>query len=214
MDISKLKIAKISSGASAQILADYFPKHQPFAKQDFSNSKEASLHKGALCLYASTLITQIHETRTEDIALASNQREIDIQNHLKNCGKYTHLTNQQIQEKAHEMVIRDVRNCFAHGNFKIGYDLNKMELFFILSPQRKDISINTPIIISAQSLIHANKSFVAEIGFKLLDSQEEIQDELENNLSQLLKTIMLPTEMLKMMDDYLGNIKSIFADFF
>lgn len=48
MDISKLKTAKISSGTSAQIIADHFPKHQPFAKQDFSNSKEASVHKGML----------------------------------------------------------------------------------------------------------------------------------------------------------------------
>lgn len=208
MDYNNLKTVKISNTANAKAIIDYFPRHcHDFdIKRTSLNQKELSIHAGALCLYASTLITKIYENSPENIKLESRNREIDVQNYIKTCGKFSQLTEEQIATKAHEMIMRDIRNCFAHGNFKISYNTDTKKIYFILSPQRKDISINTPIVISAQSLLDANKDFLAKTSFELLGlSQQEIASNVQNNLNQLLQTILLPSQLLKMVDNYFAN---------
>ena len=34
-------------------------------------------------------------------------------------------------------ILQDIRNCFAHGNFKISYDIYSKKLHFVLSLKMK-----------------------------------------------------------------------------
>ena len=198
-----LKKDKISHYARIKVINDFFP-HAKDIEKEIVDSKELAIHAGALCLYAATLITRIHETNTEDIKIESNERELALQEIIKNTPKYSHYTEMQVKQQAHSMIIKDIRNSFAHGNFEISYDINKKDLFFILHPRRKDIVIEEPIIISQESLKDAIMKPIFELSLKLMDGGEkEINRQLSSSLDRLLKSIMLPTQMLKISDYYL-----------
>ena len=127
MNINSSKNIKISQHAMVKIINDFFSNVESDVNEyDFLDSKELSMHAGAFCLYAAILISKIHETNPDAIEIESNEREIALQTCIRNSSKYKHLTEEQIQNKAHQMMSKDIRNSFAHGNLKINYVKNDL----------------------------------------------------------------------------------------
>ena len=203
MNINSSKNIKISQHAMVKIINDFFSNVESDVNEyDFLDSKELSMHAGAFCLYAAILISKIHETNPDAIEIESNEREIALQTCIRNSSKYKHLTEEQIQNKAHQMMSKDIRNSFAHGNLKINYDFIKNDLYFVLLPQRKDFDIDIPIIISKNSI----KDAIIQSSFNFIFSSEDnLESMINNDLSNLLKLTLIPTQMMKMADYYLQS---------
>lgn len=203
MKLDLQKSLKISPKAQVKVINDFFSDTKNCIEEDeILDSEQISIHAGALCLYAAALITKIYETNADEIRVESNEREIALQDHIRNLPKYSHLTDEEVKNKAHAMILKDIRNCFAHGNFKISYNQN--DLYFILMPQRKDFDINLPLIISKDSLKQTIMNTISKLSFSLLlCNNAELRSKVSNDLNNLLKTLMLPTQMLKIADHYL-----------
>lgn len=209
MKVDLSKSVKISSQARVKVVNDFFQDSNISFDEDISaDYNNFSIHSGALCLYAAALISKIHETNPSAIQLESNDREIELQNQIKQSPKYSHLTDEQVASKAHEFILKDIRNSFAHGNFKI-YNSAKNGLYFVIQPQRKDFVVDIPIVISSNSLKHAIMSTMSELCASLLFLNEtELKSKLSSDLNSLLKALMLPTQMLKISDYYLEGENS------
>lgn len=204
MDLSKLKTVKISKNARSRIIKDYFPgEDEEYTDEDF-DERHMGIHAGALSLYATTLITKIYETAPETIALESNERELEYRSLLKSNPKLAHLSDEEINTKAHDMILRDIRNSFAHGNFEISYDIYSKRLHFVLMPRRKDYVTDTPIVISKNALKKANGEFLAKEAMKYtFMSREQANAKIAGNFGGVLKTMILPSQMLQFSDSYL-----------
>ena len=71
MDISKLRPVRISPSAREKVMLDFYPELGSsagvfYADKTFDDRSQA-MHAGALCLYATMLITKIHETNPFDL---------------------------------------------------------------------------------------------------------------------------------------------------
>ena len=213
MDITKLKPINLSPFAREKVILDFFPeianKIELFSNDENFNSKSAPLHAGALCLYATTLITKLHETSPLELEPYYKERADALKVQIKNHPKFKHLTDDEIVNFVQNTIKKDIRNCFAHGNFGISYDTNTKRLFYVLHPQRKDFVCHEPIIISKNSLLSANKKFLNKLGKRFMFySDEMLQNLLNRNFNKTLKSFMLPTQMLKLSDYYLGGKKA------
>lgn len=197
MNFDFLDTEKISTLARIKIFSDFLG----YEDVDVS-SENLEVHAGAISLYSAALITKIYETNPEQLLLESSERENALCQAIKNSTKFKHLSDEEITTKAHEMVVKDLRNCFAHGNFEISYNINSKELYFILQPKRKDFSINVPIIISSQNLKDAIMKPIMELSFNLMFNEGNNADHF-SDFSRLFKTLLLPTQMLKFADYYL-----------
>lgn len=208
MDITKLKPEKLSSCAKEKIIKDFFPS---FADEEFLgmqdlDDRSATIHAGALCLYATTLITKIHETNPMDLEPYCTERVQKLKELVKNKPKYANLSEDQLNSFVDELIIKDIRNCFAHGNFEISYDIYTKKTNFVLYPRRQDFETEEPIVISKNSLINANKKFLQQQGQRLsLYSPQRLKNEVSNNLNSVLQSIMLPSQMMKFAEYYLSS---------
>lgn len=205
MDLDLLEVCKISPQSRLKIICDFFPNHQENFSIDKSLNSNLNAHAAALCLYSAALITKAYETSFEELELVSNDRELAYQEIIRNSPKFTNLTENQIKDKAHELIIKDIRNSFAHGNFDIGYDVKTNELYFILKPKHGKLSVDTPIVISSKSLKKAIMAPTMALTFKLLFGDDKLSEEEKNNINNLLKNLLLPTQLLKISDHYLEN---------
>lgn len=205
MDINKLQPIKLSPCAREKVINDFFPN---FIDDDHLNkesldSRALPLHAGALCLYTATLLTKIYENNPEAIQLESNDRELALRELIKRSAKFSHLTDSQVAEVAHEMIIKDIRNSFAHGNFKISYDIYSKKLYFVLTPVRKDFRSDIPIVISKESLLKANKQVVARMGLGLKAlGDAHLNSVTSSSMGNLLKSFVSPTKMIQLADNY------------
>lgn len=207
MTINFLNSVNISPKARTKILSDFFSTPTPSFVEETETRDSLQPHSGALCLYSATLISKIHETNPEAIQVESNERELALQSQIQQSSKFSHLTDEKARSKAHEMILKDIRNSFAHGNFTIAFINN--DLYFVLQPKRKDFVVNTPIIISSCALKGAIIEKMSESSASILFSNEsEIKTKINNNLSSLLKGLMLPSQLLKIADYYLENSQS------
>ena len=67
MEIDKIRSERISHHASAKIIKDCYPdvSTEEFFSGTDIDSREMAMHAGALCLYATTLLTKVHETNPQ-----------------------------------------------------------------------------------------------------------------------------------------------------
>lgn len=206
MDINKLRPIKISPNAKGKVICDFYPDfaEEEITRDDNLNEKAKELHAGAFCLYAATLATKIYETNPEKIDAEYTDRYHELISLIKTSPKHSSLTDNEISNMAKQMIIKDIRNSFAHGNFEISYDVYTKKLYFVLQPKRKDYISNKPIVISKDALYKLNKNFVENIANKVSYlGRENFRRSFSNNLSSRLKDLMLPVEMLKLVDHYL-----------
>ena len=138
MNVDLSKCVKISSNARIKIINEFFPDFSEEMTENNLSDAELSLHAGAMCLYTATMLTKIYDksdsqidTELNEIELESNNREIALQNYVRSLPKYSHYTEEQIKKEAHKMLLRDIRNSFAHGNFRIMYNTHTKKLFFV-----------------------------------------------------------------------------------
>lgn len=213
MDTSKLRPVRISPYAREKIISDFFPDiaedMELYENQEYFNFQSSPLHAGALCLYATTLITKVHESSPLELEPYYKEREQGLKSLIQQNPKFSHLTSEEVSNFVKNLIIKDIRNSFAHGNFEISYDIYTKKLYFVLHPQRKDFICQEPIIISKNSLLKANKKFVNQLGSKYLFFNDKmLQNEINNNLNNSLKKFMWPTQMLKLSEYYLESNKA------
>ena len=211
MDLSKLETVRLSRNTRTRIINDYFPSEEELYEDEDFDEDELTLHAAALCMYSATLITKIYENAPSSIKLESNERELELRSLIKSSPKFSHLNDEGIASVAHECIVRDIRNSFAHGNFEINYNVYSKKLYFVLKPRRKDFISNKPIVISAQSLKKANMEFLSNEAMKYkMMSKSMLNSTISSNMGDILKTMILPTQMQQFADDYL-NKKSSFT---
>ena len=207
MDLSKLRSVRLSPNSRIKVMNDYFPDmEEEIIIDDGFNSKHLAMHAGALCLYATTLMTKIYETETNDIEYEAKERENELFDIIKNNPKFSHLTDEELKNKIHEITMKDIRNCFAHGNFEISYDIYTRKLYFVLKPRRKDFVVDKPIIISKDSLTKINHRVLHYMGKSMSKlTQQELMRVIDNDIDVLLKEFLLPTTIMNLADRYLDK---------
>jgi hypothetical protein len=213
MEINLSNCVKISPNARIKMVNDFFPKVKEKIEECDYDDNHLSIHAGALCLYATTLLTKIYDKSPEQsdkefnvIELESNKRELALQNALKTSADFAHYTEEQIKAEAHKMILRDMRNAFAHGNFKISYSPYTKKLYFVLIPRRHDFDIAEPIVISKNSLKKALGKTISDTALKYaMRSPSALMDTVKTSLNTPLQTLMLPSQLLQVAEHYLDN---------
>jgi len=211
MDITKLKPLKISQYAEEKVIKDFFPNFviEQYLNETEISSTEMEINAGALCLYATTLLTKIFENAPESIEFEAKEREIKLVEAIKSHRKFLTLSDEDALKMAHNLIIKDIRNSFAHGNFQISYDIYSKKLNFVLMPQRKDFIVDKPIVISKKALIEANKKFIEGIASRIVSfNLKEDENKSVLNLSETMKKLVFPAELLKLTEFYLNNKKT------
>ena len=211
MDLSKC--VRMSPNARIKIINEFFPASAEKIERNSLSDAELSLHAGAMCLYTATMLTKIYDksasqinSELNEIELESNDREIALQNYVRSLPKYSHYTEEQIKEEAHKMLLRDIRNSFAHGNFSISCNPHTKKLFFVLLPERKGIRIDEPIVISKNALRKAlAKTLVSTAKKYHAYTSSALRDTIKTNINEPLQSLMLPSELVKLADHYLEN---------
>lgn len=204
---------RISTFAKDKVIFDFFPEVDIADGADENaqelSGREAPLHAGALCLYATLLMTKLHETDPMSLQPQIKDRREALKTLTKADAKYCSKSEQEINEIVDDMIKVDIRNSFAHGNFEINYDIYTGKMNFVLHPLRRDLITNEPIIIDKNSVLKANQAFLAKKGeeyqFKMIFSETMFNDAVSAGLSKTLKGFILPVQMQKMADYYLGK---------
>lgn len=216
MDVSKMRLVKISPHASAKVMLDHFPAldtEQLFHDVD-AESREMPMHAGALCLYAATLLTKIHETNPESIEFDAADREQCFREMIKANPRFSNLADEEVETMAHNLILKDVRNSFAHGNFEISFDIYSKRLYFVLQPRRKDFVSDKPIVISKDALLKANRSFAGKMGMRYMFLKPEQFDErVRTQFGAELKNFILPIDMLRLAENYLDTKKKYYEKY-
>ena len=151
---------RISTLSKDKVICDFFPDAldaDEIENVENISDRELSLHAGALCLYATLLMTKIHETDPMKLEPSCEDRINDLKALAKAEPKYAAYTDDQIDNLVNNMIKVDIRNCFAHGNFEINYDIYTQKMNFVLHPMRRDLVSNEPIVIDKNSIMKANK---------------------------------------------------------
>lgn len=212
MDITKLRPVKISNYAEEKVIKDFFPACiiDDLSSDEDLNSIEMEIHAGAFCLYTATLMTKIFETCPEKIVFEAKDRENALIEAMKSHKKFASLSDEEHLKIAKRMIITDIRNSLAHGNFEISYDKYSKKMNYVLMPRRKDFIINEPIVISKQALLEANKKFVESISTSIVSFKFKDEDSKKVlNRSESMKKLVLPVEMLKLSEHYLNNKRNL-----
>ena len=213
MNVDLAKCVRMSSNARIKIINEFFPDFSEEMTEKNLSDAELSLHSGALCLYAATMLTKIYDksdgeidSSLNEIELESNDRELALQDAIRKLAKYSHYTEEQIKKEAHKMLLRDIRNSFAHGNFRLMCNTHTKKLFFVLLPERKGIQIDEPIVISKNSLKKALTKTLTNTATKYRALPvSALREKASSNLNEPLQSLMLPTELMKLADHYLEN---------
>ena len=211
MDISKMRLVRISPYASDKVMFDHFPtiENEQMLIDANADSRDTAMSAGALCLYASTLLFKIHENAPEKIKSEHTERELALREMIKSKPKFGALSEEQVSTMAHNLILKDIRNSFAHGNFEISYDVYTKKLYYVLWPRRKDFVVEKPIIISKQALMDVNREYVGNLGIKYHLMTPELFDyRVRNQFGSELKQFILPVDMLRLAENYLdGKMK-------
>ena len=103
------------------------------------------------------------------------------------------------------MILKDIRNSFAHGNFEIDYDVYSKRLNYILKPQRKDFVVDKPIIISKQDLFDINRQQLKRKAMPYaLMSREQFTSKVKSSHGEQIKEFLLAADMLRFAENYLN----------
>ena len=211
--MSNRKQERISTYAKDKVICDFFPEifvdDEATENAQELSSREASLHAGALCSYATLLMTKLHETDPESLQPNGKARKASLTALVKADAKHVGKSDQEIDALVDDMIKVDIRNSFAHGDFEINYDVYTGKMDFVLQPLRRDYASIESIVIDKNAIIKANRKFLADKGkeFKQCMSFYEhiINEAVTTNLSKTLKCFILPLQVQKMVDYYLDK---------
>ena len=213
IDISRIKSERILHDTKLGIIEDFYETEDPdidtqIALDNIDYSIFPYLAR-ALCLYSALLVTKLHETNAKEFNPYYTERKTDAVASLSALPKYAGLSVNELSAKADEIVMREIRNCFAHGNFEISYSKGTDKLFFVLRPApRSEIVSTAPIVISAKDVTRALKSHISVNAIKYKYMLESFLSHIENRLDKSLKELMLPVQMLKLADYYEDSFKT------
>jgi len=211
--MSNRKQERISTYAKDKVIFDFFPEVDIADGADENaqelSGREAPLHAGALCSYATLLMTKLHETDPECLQPDAKSRKASLKDLVKADAKNAGKSDAEIDNIVEDMIKVDIRNSFAHGDFEINYDVYTGKMDFVLQPLRRDYASIESIVIDKNAIIKANRKFLADKGkeFKQCMSFSEhiINEAVTTNLSKTLKGFILPLQMQKMVDYYLDK---------
>lgn len=206
MDTSKIKSERISVCAKGRVIENFFPGKtiDEILVDDNLSERAMDMHSGALCLYGATLLTKVYEIAPEKIESEHGERLEGLISLMKASSKFAGKTEDEIKTSAKEMINKDIRNSFAHGNFEVSYDIYSKKLYYVLKPRRKDFVVDKPIIISKNALFKVNREYVSGYGTRFYSlNKAEIERHMVQNFNEKLKDFILPVEMLKLSEYYL-----------
>ena len=210
MDTSKLNPKRISNCAKGRVIEEFFPGFSidEIINDDGLSNREGSMHSGALCLYAATLLTKVYENALQDIEYDATERISGLLEQMKTKPKFSQYDEDELKAIAREMVEKDIRNAFAHGNFEISYDIYTKKLYYVLQPRRKDFVVEKPIVISKKALFDANRKYVANVGMGFAGlGRAGAEQKFVSDFGNAYKNLLLPVTMLKLSEHYLEKPK-------
>ncbi|MBQ8468486.1 MAG: hypothetical protein IJ542_01885 [Clostridia bacterium] len=209
MDITKLNPVAISTYAKDKVICDFFP--DVVSDDDKENAEEldsrnATMHAGAFCLYATMLMTKVYEENPFALEPYYSEREQAIRQQIENDSQYDNMTEEQINSIIKNRISTDIRNSFAHGNFKISYDIYTKKLNFVLTPIQHEFNVSEPIVISSKSILKTIKKQLETVGdFYALNLRFNSDSMVTTGLSTTLKKFLLPAQTKKITEYYLNS---------
>ena len=207
MDINKMNPVRISPFASARVIVDHFPddENEKEFRDFYEDLRDVAMSAGALCLYAATLLTMVYENETESIEYEAEERKQELKQLIKSKPKFSKFTDEQIDAMVNQLILKDIRNSFAHGNFEIDYDVYSKRLYFVLKPIRKDFIVDKPIIISKEVLFRLNQAYINKRvrPYKYF-TDEQLESKVRANMGEPLKDFLLADDMLKLASNYIN----------
>ena len=211
IDINRLQPVRINSYAKDKIIFDFFPDLEKdedikYNLQTIGDGVDAQLNCGAWCLYACMLMTKIHESKVDDFKPYCVERRASLRNLIKNDVDCANLSEAEVEGKIDDIINTDIRNCFAHGNFKISYNVHTKKMYFVLTPQRYKYSTPEPIVINKNDIMKLVRNYI-------IDSQNRyafltndmFKNAFKAHLSDSVKELMLPFQMYNIAAYYLNG---------
>lgn len=219
------------------IIADFWPfeESKEFASLgSLVKPKDFNLHATAMCLYALLLHTGYFEENIDGEEKYKNEiklhpkftrRKLEAYNTLPTRREYSGKSRKELDEIIEEITKRDIRNCFAHGNFEIRYKENVYDAEFVLSPTQSKIVSDEKIYVSFKmvynclaKLIHEKAQSVMKQDIfksleKIVNNKKEgkpIDKELickieKESKGEMIKDIIIPVNLLDLTRYYAGQ---------
>lgn len=223
------KAQRISLSTRMGILADFWPfsnSEEKISDQIFIKMAKKYLdsnykfHAAALCMYANLLHTGF---LSENNSLAQNfklspeysGRKIEGRKFLSQKPKYKNYTKEQIDARIEEITMRDVRNCFLHGNFDIRCKNSVFDGEFVLYPTQSEIVSKKKIIVSFEDVFNKLGLYMQAKALELAKEEQlnfikrivEKKDKDENDKQamrefqkqtqgRMMKEIIIPTTFM------------------
>jgi hypothetical protein len=148
----------------------------------------------------------VYENETGSIEYEAEERKQELKQIIKSKPKYAKFSDEQIDTMVKELILKDIRNSFAHGNFEIDYDVYSKRLNFVLKPVRKDFVVDKPIVISKEELFKLNQSYINKRvrPYKYF-TEEQLESKVRTNMGEPLKDFLLADDMIKLAANYLDT---------
>lgn len=221
------------------IIADFWPfeEDKEFAAlASLIKPEDFNLHATAMNLYALLLHTgyfeesidgETEEKYKNEIKLHPKytKRKLEAYNSLPTRREYAGKTRKELDEIIEEITMRDIRNCFAHGNFEIRYKESVFDAEFVLNPTQSKIVSDEKIYISfkmvytclAKLLQEKSQTIMKQEIFKSVEKivkdkkegkpvDEELNRKIEKeSKGDMMKDIILPVNLLNLVRFYAGQ---------
>lgn len=161
-------------------------------------------HCAAMCLYTSLLI-QVNNFDFKYLRSFHPQwesRKVAAHNLLREKPKYKDLSDTDFSIKINEIMVKDIRNCLAHGSFYIRRSSSGSVKYneFVFCPTKSEIQSEEPITISFDDI------------FKVLEKKNPLKSslfDLKSN-AQIIENETIPFLLINMARFYIyGNSRQI-----
>lgn len=230
------KPQRIEKGTEEMIIADFWPfemEDDLVEKVKSFKTKDYFLNATALCLYANLLHTGYFEENDKDeegkrfvkeLKPKYSKRKIDAIKSLRTKKDYANLSKEEFEKKIEEITMRDLRNCFSHGNFEIRAKNSIFEAEFVLNPNQSSIVSDGKIVISFENVFNAIAKLLSERAQEYLNTDifktiaksikngdkdalkvEDFKKMFEQNTGKMLQDVIMPTTLQEMTRYFSGQ---------
>lgn len=220
MNLENKKPVKISTYAKDKIIFDFFPEilkidelkrpEKALEKSGLTNA-EMDMHCGAFCLYSALITLKLFDNSQCNmmgfLQPDYKSREHSLIKLIKKNSKLIGFSDSEVKKFAHNLIINDVRNSFAHGNFGIRFDIKTGNFQFVLTPARKDIKTDKPIIIDSETVLESFRKIL--IVMKEVNPIKDLKEFLGYSYNDfVIRGTIIPEQLVYLANYYLNHKKS------
>ena len=216
MDLSELRSVRIASWTRIGIIDDIFGENiDELPRGDEEELEEVDYevfpyHARAFCLYAALLVTNLYETAVDKFEPYLYERKKDAMTSLPQNPKYAAYSEKELDKLIDEITKKDIRNCFAHGSFGIGFVKKTDRLYFVLNTEKSEIQSEHPIIISASTVYRVIRTYLKERSLtELAFLRERPGIGKHHARMDSLPEIVMPANLMGLVDHYMGDEQPI-----